>query len=273
MANLKNLLVTGTGRFTDKVYASEFIGTITRALADGDGNTFQSTYSKATGLVNGSVFPSVRMISAAAESDDYKLGSCAFAEGASTKASGTQSHAEGAETTASGNQCHAEGYKTTADGSSCHAEGWSTTASDSMSHAEGYGTTANGPACHAEGMTTIASSTATHAEGNLTEATGTFSHSEGYGTLARGFCQHSQGRYNVEDANGTYAHIVGNGNSDTTRSNAHTLDWNGNAWFKGSIYLGGTGQTDSSSVMVLPAKLVSTTTTPSTNNTIYWLYE
>ena len=30
MANLKNLLVTGTGRFTDKVYASEFVGTATQ---------------------------------------------------------------------------------------------------------------------------------------------------------------------------------------------------------------------------------------------------
>lgn len=34
---------------------------------------------------------------------------------------------------------------------------------------------------------------------------------------------------------GMYAHIVGNGTSDTARSNAHTLDWNGNAWYAGSV--------------------------------------
>lgn len=41
-----------------------------------------------------------------------------------------------------------------------------------------------------------------------------------------------------------YAHIVGNGTSDNARSNAHTLDWDGNAWFQGNIYVGGTGQDD-----------------------------
>jgi hypothetical protein len=38
------------------------------------------------------------------------------------------------------------------------------------------------------------------------------------------------------------AHIVGNGTTETvdgetvvTRSNAHTLDWNGNAWYAGEV--------------------------------------
>lgn len=34
---------------------------------------------------------------------------------------------------------------------------------------------------------------------------------------------------------GKYAHIVGNGESDSARSNAHTLDWDGNAWYAGSV--------------------------------------
>ena len=41
---------------------------------------------------------------------------------------------------------------------------------------------------------------------------------------------------------GPYAHIVGNGNSDTDRSNAYTLDWNGNAWYQGDVYVGGEDQ-------------------------------
>jgi hypothetical protein len=38
---------------------------------------------------------------------------------------------------------------------------------------------------------------------------------------------------------GKYAHIVGNGTSTSKRSNAHTLDWEGNAWFAGKITKGG----------------------------------
>ena len=34
---------------------------------------------------------------------------------------------------------------------------------------------------------------------------------------------------------GKYAHIVGNGGSVYTRSNAYTLDWDGNAWYAGSV--------------------------------------
>ena len=47
--------------------------------------------------------------------------------------------------------------------------------------------------------------------------------------------QHVQGKYNVEDTEGTYAHIVGGGTDDTSRANIHTLDWNGNAAFAGDV--------------------------------------
>lgn len=57
----------------------------------------------------------------------------------------------------------------------------------------------------------------------------------GHGTIASGEAQHVQGKYNVEDTEGRYAHIVGNGESDTARSNAHTIDWDGNAWFAGYV--------------------------------------
>ena len=39
----------------------------------------------------------------------------------------------------------------------------------------------------------------------------------------------------MEDADSRYLHIVGNGDDDANRSNAHTLDWAGNAWFAGSV--------------------------------------
>lgn len=57
----------------------------------------------------------------------------------------------------------------------------------------------------------------------------------GNGLIARGKMQHVQGKYNIEDTTNTYAHIVGNGTFDTARSNAHTLDWDGNAWYQGTV--------------------------------------
>ena len=54
-------------------------------------------------------------------------------------------------------------------------------------------------------------------------------------TVANGADQFVQGKYNVKDTENKYAHIIGNGTSDTARSNAHTVDWSGNAWFAGDI--------------------------------------
>lgn len=57
----------------------------------------------------------------------------------------------------------------------------------------------------------------------------------GLDTAASGDYQLAQGKYNVKDTESKYAYIIGNGTSDTARSNAHTVDWNGNAWFAGDI--------------------------------------
>lgn len=42
---------------------------------------------------------------------------------------------------------------------------------------------------------------------------------------------------------GAYAHIIGNGSS-SGRSNAHTVDWDGNAWFAGNVYVNSTSGTN-----------------------------
>ena len=191
-------------------------------------------------------------------------GNESHAEGKLTTASGRFSHAEGKSTTASSGSSHAEGSNTTASGDASHAEGSYTTASGIYSHAEGNNTratstdysssgtdttTTKGYCTHAEGSRTIAYGAMSHAEGNSTKtsgiaahsegcntlATGNYSHVEGYQTKASSAYQHVQGKYNVSDAASKYAHIVGNGTSDTKRSNAHTLDWEGNAWYAGNI--------------------------------------
>ena len=117
-----------------------------------------------------------------------------------------------------------------------------TIASGQSAHAEGSHTTAEGIASHAEGNSTIASADSTHAEGYHTIAEARDSHVEGFCTIASGNSQHVQGKFNIRDLNNKYAHIVGNGKvDDTNRSNAHTLDWQGNAWFQGDVYVGSTG--------------------------------
>ena len=163
------------------------------------------------------------------------IGPGSSAIGYGVKALGPYSHTEGAYTTASGYASHAEGNFTAASGDSSHAEGEATTASGDQSHAEGAYTTASGYASHAEGHDTTASGYRSHAEGSTTTALGYISHAEGFQTKASGKYQHVQGKFNIEDTANKYAHIVGNGTSDTARSNAHTLDWEGNAWFAGEV--------------------------------------
>lgn len=97
---------------------------------------------------------------------------------------------------------------------------------------------ASGVYSHAEGVKTIASGRISHAEGHGTEASGNFCHAEGRYTKAASSFQHVQGKYNIVDSNNIYADIVGNGTSDDARSNAYTLDWDGNAWFAGNITIG-----------------------------------
>ena len=188
----------------------------------------------------------------------------AHAEGDSTVASNRWAHAEGYSTLASAQSAHAEGKLTVASGENSHAEGLSTTASEARSHAEGNGTTASGEDSHAEGLKTIslgyyshaegngtiASGTGSHAEGFVAKASGSYSHAEGFLTEASGTYQHVQGQYNIKDTSNKYAHIVGNGADDNNRANAHTLDWDGNAWFAGNIKIGGTGYDDSNAKVI-----------------------
>ena len=172
------------------------------------------------------------------------IGGGSSAVGSGVEASSDCSHAEGDSTTASGECSHAEGDSTIASGYVSHAEGSSTTASGLYSHAEGNSTEASGECSHAEGDYTTAIGICSHTEGYSTEASGECSHAEGDSTIASGDNQHVQGKYNIEDKVRKYAHIVGNGAGDAKRSNAHTLDWKGNAWYAGKLSQEGTPTDD-----------------------------
>lgn len=148
---------------------------------------------------------------------------------------GEYSVAIGKTVEASGGCSYAEGKNTTASGWSSHAEGEETKAKGQTSHAEGDNSIAEGISSHAEGSYAVASGITSHAEGEGTKAYGKSSHAEGSFTTASSNYQHVQGKYNIEDKSNKYAHIVGNGKSGMERSNAHTLDWKGNAWFAGRV--------------------------------------
>ena len=136
-------------------------------------------------------------------------------------------------------------------------------ANGKYSHAEGSNTAAKGECSHAEGSFTTASNFNSHAEGTGTTASAYSSHAEGSYTKASGDRQHVQGKYNKEDTANKYAHIVGNGTSNDNRSNAHTLDWDGNAWYQGDIRIGGTSYDDGKTVETETTVSTSTETTAS----------
>lgn len=159
---------------------------------------------------------------------------CSHAEGADTIAKESCSHAEGNKTTASGFYSHAEGYKTTASNTSSHAEGYQTTSSgDYGSHAEGNITTAKGNSSHAEGFETTASGSNSHSEGYNTKAEGDYSHSGGYRTIAGYNSQTAIGKYNENKKENLFE--VGNGTSDTSRSNALELTKTGDLKIAGGL--------------------------------------
>lgn len=127
-----------------------------------------------------------------------------------------------------GMQCEATGNHSFAIGSIAKATG-------QYSHALGRLAKANGEGASAIGLQVEANGYCSHAEGFNSVASGDYSHAEGCYTLASSECQHVQGKYNVADTESKFAHIVGNGRSNSIRSNAHTLDWDGNAWFAGTV--------------------------------------
>lgn len=124
-------------------------------------------------------------------------------------------------------------------GNYSHAEGQGTEARAAAAHAEGNETIVNSAHGHAEGSETIVDGTNGHAEGYATKAIGSCSHAEGCGTETSSYAGHVEGKYNITSDSINYLHIAGNGTNSNNRSNAYTLDWNGNGWYKGDLSFNG----------------------------------
>ena len=179
---------------------------------------------------------------------DYESNKCtgqwSIVEGSANVATGRACHVEGAQNQALNDGCHVEGVSCIASGYWSHAEGEMTRVTSYASHAEGsytkmpdgstrYGT-ASGYASHVEGGGCYAQASCSHSEGLATTTKGNYSHSEGRYTIASSPAQHVEGIANIEDTESKYIHIAGNGSFET-RSNAYTLDWDGNGWFAGTV--------------------------------------
>jgi hypothetical protein len=149
-------------------------------------------------------------------------GNEAMALGFGNKATGNYSRAFGRRNIASGNQSFADGQKTIASGAISHAEGDGCRAAAVGSHAEGGGTYADESQLYTHvGGVNNAVSTATGKTVTITKYNedGTVD-STSTRTL------------------GKYAEVIGNGDSDQARSNARTLDWDGNEELAGGLTLG-----------------------------------
>ena len=142
----------------------------------------------------------------------------------------------------------AVGYNPTASGNNSTALGASNTASGNYTFAGGYSSTASGNYSHAEGNGTLATQAGAFSCGRATKADGDTSFSMGVGTIANHQAQKVFGTYNIADTSsaqatskGNYIEIVGNGTGDAAanRSNARTLDWNGNETLAGDLTYNG----------------------------------
>jgi hypothetical protein len=155
-------------------------------------------------------------------------------------ASADYATASGYYSTASGLRSVAMGQNAVASGIASVSFGESTLASNSNSVAFGRSTTASGFLGTAMGDGTTASNWYSTAMGKGTVANGRAATAIGYYTTAPGWAQLALGQYNVGQGDaGTWVptddvFIIGNGTSDTQRSNAFTIKKNGNTQINGA---------------------------------------
>lgn len=161
-------------------------------------------------------------------------GAASHCEGGGNTASGHYSHAEGVCTTASGLRSHAQGSDTTASGTTAFASGCSTIASGQTSYAGGRDTAASGAFSFSTGLSSIASGDGSFAEGDTTIAEGAYSHASGFSTKASNKSSYAMGHFNAGMTTGGTsnnkvgtAFLIGNGTSNSARSNAFSVQFSG----------------------------------------------
>jgi hypothetical protein len=221
------------GDFSVSGFITGYTNTAVTGLTYNNSNTFTilendgTTHSASINVVTGMTFNGFLKTSGSTTSGLYSFafgnnltssGDYSFSQGLNNTSSGNYSHSEGRGSTSSGLYSHAEGKGNDSSGSDSHAEGSNTISSGVASHAEGDGTESFGANSHAEGQDTLAYGSWSHAEGSGTTTYGQYSHAEGLGTITNGDYQLTIGQFN-STASTQSAFIIGNGTSNTNRSN------------------------------------------------------
>lgn len=154
--------------------------------------------------------------------------------GESVLGGGDLSVSVGLPTIKAGTGLYSETFNATPD---AHSE-----AEGECSHAEGFSTSAQGFASHAEGMFSTAQGDYSHAEGQNTFASADYSHAEGRGVDVASESAHGEGQYNVSVLDAI--HMVGIGESQSAKKNAHTIKKNGKHYILGVGGYVGTERSD-----------------------------
>lgn len=240
----KTILSTDGTLYATK-FSGSFEGTMenaTKATQDASGNVITDTYMtkvNPTGSGNVSI----------GRKSDTTVGDQSIAIGKNTTASAEQTVAIGTAASATNTYAVAIGSNATASGEQSTAIGTAPTASGKQSTALGVHTTASGEYATSMGCWTTSKGIAGTSLGNgsTVDTNSWAAVSSGIVTIARGMGQHVFGAYNIpDDAVGSYSTpaehllIVGNGDS-SAKSNAMTLDWDGNLWVQGNVKIGGSG--------------------------------
>jgi hypothetical protein len=221
------------GSFNVTGLVTGYTNTAVTGLTYNNSNTFTvlendgTTHSASINVVTGMTFNGFLKTSGSTTSGLYSFafgnnltssGDYSFSQGLNNTSSGNYSHSEGRGSTSSGLYSHAEGKGNDSSGNDSHAEGSNTISSGVASHAEGDSTESFGANSHAEGQDTLAYGSWSHAEGSGTTTYGQYSHAEGLGTITNGDYQLTIGQFN-STASTQSAFIIGNGTSNTNRSN------------------------------------------------------
>lgn len=161
--------------------------------------------------------------------------------GYQTNSGGFYSVALGNSTGAFGNNSTALGYGGIAYGNSSIAMGYSTVSSGSYSSAIGYSTNAQGESSFAAGYLSEAIGTTSTTFGKYNYARGDYSTSLGFSTYAQSYASLVIGRHNLISGNisswdsNDPVFVIGNGTSNSSRSNALIVYKNGNATLSGTL--------------------------------------
>ena len=155
-------------------------------------------------------------------------GAYSMAMNAWSKANGNYSVASGCVTSANGDYSVAGGCFSQANGDYSVAFGGRLSSGLVDTQANGNRAIAIGTGCVADGNNSRALGQAVHTNGTLSTGIGDR-------ITANGRLHFAIGKYNVIEEGDLYAFSVGNGTSEEARSNAYTLDWEGNGCYQGKV--------------------------------------